>query len=1694
MQPKPLRRSLNLLLSFALVLSQLMLLTGSVALAAPSVTVNSTGDLGDLTPGDGICHTGAVNSASDPECTLRAAIEEANASSVDEIAFDIPNNDPGFGAGSWVIEPITAIPWITQPVSIDATTQSGFAGSPVVVLDGSLAAASPGGTDGLLLDTNGATIRGFVVRDFEDDGIEIHGNYNTVVGNYIFDNDDGVLVENASYNDIGGVSSADRNVISGNNADGVSLNGSIGTDVVGNYIGLNAAGSAALPNLLYGVTIEAGASSSELEGNVVSGNTAGGVHISDSVFARVHDTIIGLDPGGSTAIPNTGHGVLIDEAAAQPDVGPDNVISGNSGSGLSIGASAIPDVIGNYIGLNQAGTGAIGNGAYGIEIDDVDASIPRVTGGNVISGNTLSGVRINDSFAARIQGSIIGLDAGGSTAVPNGGHGISIGPLAGAPYIGGTVAGQGNVISGNTTNGIDIEYGAFATGIYNNRIGTDSTGSSAAANGGDGIRADADSVSVIDNQVSGNTVDGLRLERFNALVQGNLIGTDATGASPVPNGDDGIDTGSGTSGTDIGGLSPGDGNIIAFNSDAGIALRGVSGTTAAIVSNSIFGNGSIGIDLLDDGPTANDIGDGDTGPPNSLINYPVITQSATAGPDVYVDFDLDVPAGWHRIEFFLNPSGADPSGFGEGETFASSVVINHPGTGSTSFSHVFPGSPGVDLTATTTRCTSSSCSSFVETSEFSAASSIVVGNNEPVLDPISDEVVDEGSPVSFTATATDPDLGDSLTFSLSGQPAGASINPTSGVFAWTPTENQGPGGHTFDVVVTDDGTPANLSDSQPVTVTVNEVNVAPDLVDPGDQTVDEQTTLSFTAAATDADFPANALTYSLTGAPSGASINPTSGVFSWTPTEAQAPGIYTFDIVVTDNGSPTLDDTESIKVTVNEVNVAPVVTDPGDQTNAEADGVNLAITASDADIPANALTYSSTGLPPGLTVAPNTGVISGTIQYNGSDSSPYTTIVTASDNGTPNLAGQTTFTWIVTNTNRPPVLEPVDDQTIDEQTTLNFTATGTDPDSGDILTYHLDGEPPGAVMDPNTGVFTWTPTESQGAGGYTFDVVVSDNGSPSLEDAETVTITVNEVNLPPTLGSVANATIDEEKTLAFTVTASDPDPADKLTFSISGAPKGASISPTSGLFRWTPTEAQGPGTYIFTITVTDSGSPTLSDSRTVTIVVSEVNHPPVAVNDTTTTSEDVPVVIDVLANDSDDDGHELTITSLGSSAEGLTIPMANGKIKFDPWPNFHGIASFTYTISDGYATDTGIVTVDVGSVNDFPVAVDDRYRLGNYRPAVLPVLSNDFDPDGDALGLTLGSAPVIGSVSIEGDHFVYKPDNGWTGSVVFTYSVRDPRGASSQATVEIIVGDEVLIGARDLAEELGAGRLPFKPPQPALPEGVTLINLDGISLLTDSFFQTVDSLRIPLGFLGLTVAMVVGLGTATEVPALVVGTRRRHWAVVRLGRSQRLPAYSEPGGRKVVYNYDPTAAGIVSLGKTRTVGNTEWLPVDTPNGKAWIYRKYLTEHVDLEAFTEDSRPIRLVHELARRLRRGASLGNLISHEGLIVALTGPPSQIAPDQLSSLMDGDRLRHLPNIGKAPSTPAEFNVAVATPFLEAYQTTPEITPDRAHSSSALIPTECWNFPYMAIGSADGVQPWLVFFEYRKGRAWIAGIGIDE
>ena len=399
------------------------------------------------------------------------------------------------------------------------------------------------------------------------------------------------------------------------------------------------------------------------------------------------------------------------------------------------------------------------------------------------------------------------------------------------------------------------------------------------------------------------------------------------------------------------------------------------------------------------------------------------------------------------------------------------------------------------------------------TSDVSNAEFTILSNSAPVLGAIGNQLVNEGSALTFTATATDGEAPpQTLAFSLdAGAPATASINPTTGAFSWTPDEVDGPGNYPITVRVTDNGVPA-LNDFEAISVHVNEVNVAPVLAAIGNKTVNEETALTFTASATDADLGANTLTYSLdAGFPAGASIDPVTGVFSWTPTEAQGVGDYPITVRVTDNGVPPLNAFEAISVHVNEVNVAPVLAAIANQVASEGVLLTVNPVANDADVPANALTYSLTVAPSGASIDAGSGVITWTPGETDGGSNPTVT-VRVTDNGSPVLFDEKSFTIAVSEANIAPVLSGVPTAvTIPELVAYTFTATATDPDvPANTLTFSLLGEPAGAAIGSASGVFTWTPTEAQGAGVYLFTVRVND-GLANNDAA--ITITVDDVTI-----------------------------------------------------------------------------------------------------------------------------------------------------------------------------------------------------------------------------------------------------------------------------------------------------------------------------------------------------------------------------------------------------------------------------------------------------------------------------------------------------------------------------------------------------------------------------------------------------
>lgn len=221
--------------------------------------------------------------------------------------------------------------------------------------------------------------------------------------------------------------------------------------------------------------------------------------------------------------------------------------------------------------------------------------------------------------------------------------------------------------------------------------------------------------------------------------------------------------------------------------------------------------------------------------------------------------------------------------------------------------------------------------------------------------------------------------------------------------------------------------------------------------------------------------------------------------------------------------------------------------------------------------------------------------------------------------------------------------------------------------------------------------------------------------------------------------------------------------------------------------------------------------------------ISTENHPPVATDDTVTTTEDTTVDIPVLANDSDADKDPLSVTIVTQPSFGMAILNPDHTIKYLPLSNFNGTDTFTYALSDGKGgTDIGTVTVTVTPVNDPPEAKEDSARTAEDSAVNIPVLFNDTDPEGDLLEIVRVTQGAYGLVEIRPGGIVrYTPNPGFLGEDTFTYTVSDGKGeegtGSVRVTVVFILGDANLDGefnTQDLAEmlRLYLGILTLPPP------------------------------------------------------------------------------------------------------------------------------------------------------------------------------------------------------------------------------------------------------------------------------------------
>jgi parallel beta-helix repeat protein len=609
-----------------------------------------------------------ISTADSGPGSLRQAILAANAHpGHDTITFHIP------ASGVQTIAPLSPLPDITDPVTINGYSQPGASANTLAVgdnavlliqLDGSNAGL---GANGLHITAGSSTVQGLDITHFMETGaptyqggvgilLDTNGG-NVIQGNFIGADPTGTLamgnvegvnaLQGAFANTIGGTTPAARNLISGNingflDASGATMP-SQGNVIEGNYVGTNAAGNAPLPN-----------------------------------------TEDGVDPGSFDTVGGTG-------------VGADNVISGNRRAGMVFFGSNIV-VQGNLIGTDATGAFAIGNNFGILAFQTVGNLIGGSTAArNVVSGNIL-GIELAGNFAHDnvVQGNYIGTNAAGTTAVGNLYDGILIAFASNNTF-------AGNVISGNGLDGIELASGS----------GFDAT----------------------DN-----------------LVQGNFIGTDAAGMSAIGNARDGIRIYNGAHDNQIGappsGSVAGLGNTIAFNGGAGVAILDAGTIDNSTRGNTIHDNGGLGIDLGDDGVTAN--GPPPRTGPNNLQNYPTLQVAGLVAGGTGVVGSLDsLPNTAYTIDFYAS-AAADPSGYGQGQTYLGSALVTTNSASHATFAPLLPAvAPGSVITATATDAAGN-------TSEFAA---------DLALQPLADLDVSAAGVLTYTAS---PGIANNVTISLAG--------------------------------------------------------------------------------------------------------------------------------------------------------------------------------------------------------------------------------------------------------------------------------------------------------------------------------------------------------------------------------------------------------------------------------------------------------------------------------------------------------------------------------------------------------------------------------------------------------------------------------------------------------------------------------------------------------------------------------------------------------------------------------------------------------------------------------------------------------------------------------------------------------------------------------------------------------------
>ncbi|HCO96831.1 MAG TPA: hypothetical protein DIU00_23310, partial [Phycisphaerales bacterium] len=603
------------------------------------------------------------------------------------------------------------------------------------------------------------------------------------------------------------------------------------------------------------------------------------------------------------------------------------------------------------------------------------------------------------------------------------------------------------------------------------------------------------------------------------------------------------------------------------------------------------------------------------------------------------------------------------------------------------------------------------------------------GNLPPVLNPIAAEYHGyEGQPLQVVVSAVDPD-GDSLIFWADNLPRGAVFDTNTHALQWVPGSGDAGTYENVTFIVSDGVNQL----AQTTTILIAPTNQAPILIVPSNRTAIEGQTVRLQLSGYDPE--GHEIAFSSNAAPTGAVLDPNTGLFRWTIGYFVA-GEYEIPFTVSDGE---LSSTGSIKITVTNVNAAPEFFDVTGWQVYEGQTIRQRVFCYDPDNPAYipqdrlgdgsltplegslpSVTYSLSALPAGAAFDFETWMFEWIPTFD--QTGDYIVTFTATDDG--DGTGVNLFTSIdvpiaILNFNRPPEIADISNQQVNRGEVLDITVNATDPD-GDLLVLTAENAIAGYAL-PDFATFTdngdgtaslrFEP-DFDHRGDYVIRITATDdgNGQPSaaLSDDYTFVVSVLSPNEAPRMSYIGDKVAVIGQTLEFTIYVSDLDE-DTLTFDADGLIAGASLTagPAYGtaVFSWSPGIVDV-GTHVTTFRVTDSGNgdpaEVLSDEETINIIVRGTNAAPVlnpAGDQTTSEAQELSVILS--ADDPDGDALTYYASNLPAGAE---FDPAAGILTWSPGLFQAGIyQNIVLGVTDGNKSSSETITITVNNTNQAPV-------------------------------------------------------------------------------------------------------------------------------------------------------------------------------------------------------------------------------------------------------------------------------------------------------------------------------------------------------------------------------------------------------